>query len=473
MTEHAGVREKLLHICNSKDIRALFKVIYDDYEEMTPTDSQAEMCRRIIYPDGITDRQLLINAYTRWGKTVWVTRAIAALLRLRSGAKAAFVGPKMNMLRQMRSAMADAIMNSTILQGVVELTATTEQRLKKESTKKRQTFSNGSEYVFLSAYNPDDLLSHGADIVIKEEDTKLSREAQQKSARMLGDNPENYQEIRLFNPVSRNTDTYDKWADREDYGRVHVDVDQGIREGRTTEAYKQKMRREMTDTEYQVMMESVFPDDTEKGLLGHDDLQSLQERRGSYDGVDEVRIGVDVAGHGQDKTVVTTGEMHGNHYRITNCYVETKTDKAELKNHIHHQSIPRERDKADTIKVVVDAVGEGIGVYEELRTLYSQADDVHVIKAMYGNNPSREEDRQRYSNEKARNYWHLKTVVEEGRLWFDDVNAQPYVDELLKVETEFTRSGKIRVVDPSKSPDYADSLVYTLWRDNTVSFGFA
>jgi len=86
-----------------------------------------------------------------------------------------------------------------------------------------------------------------------------------------------------------------------------------------------------------------------------------------------------------------------------------------------------------------------------------QEQGIYVEELNAGN---RAKDDERFSNLKVELYFMAKRLFEEGQLKI--LREQQLIDDLLCIETDLTSDGKLRVCDLSKSPDFADSLVYGL-----------
>ena len=72
----------------------------------------------------------------------------------------------------------------------------------------------------------------------------------------------------------------------------------------------------------------------------------------------------------------------------------------------------------------------------------------------------KKKDKERFLNIKARLYYRLKEYLQKGNAYnLDDKKLE---EELLLMKKEHQSNGKLKIIDPSKSPDYADSVVIAL-----------
>ena len=131
---------------------------------------------------------------------------------------------------------------------------------------------------------------------------------------------------------------------------------------------------------------------------------------------------------------------------------------------------------ADMINI--DTIGVGVGVVSRVREQVGHLTQINACH--YGEGvgssgkatkayPSEtlaerdpESNKKRFSNRKAEQFFRLRDLFEEGLISIPQ--HQVLFTELMIMKWELTSSGKIRILDPeSKSPDYADALVYFIW----------
>ena len=174
---------------------------------------QIEMVRKIAF---LEHNRISISAMTRYGKTQCVAFGIALLIDFGVPAKIAFIGPKQEQAGILRQYLADLILADKSLLSKAQIYVTGEERIGKEASRKRMTFNTGAEYrVFSAEGEADRLMGFGADIVVKDEACLISRTANAKIMRMLGDNPDNGVLIELYNPWNRDNVAFEHTMDPE------------------------------------------------------------------------------------------------------------------------------------------------------------------------------------------------------------------------------------------------------------------
>lgn len=173
----------------------------------------------------------------------------------------------------------------------------------------------------------------------------------------------------------------------------------------------------------------------------------------------KVRVGVDVARTGEDETVITVVGLKGDAAKVLEIVAAqgkpttwTAAKAAEL----------ADRYNAEIINV--DDTGVGGGVTDILK-----ARGYRVGRIVFGARPTSEEAKMTFANLKAQIYHEL-------REWFDPerpgVIAIPDHSKLIRdlsgLKVDYTAVDKLKIVDPPKSPDYADSLVIAITRVSTA-----
>ena len=70
---------------------------------------------------------------------------------------------------------------------------------------------------------------------------------------------------------------------------------------------------------------------------------------------------------------------------------------------------------------------------------------------------------------KAENFFRLNDLFDDEMIYIPD--NKKLNKELISMRWKFNSSNKIVIEDPDKSPDFADSLVYFVWRDKKTYLG--
>jgi len=414
----------------------------------TLTRGQQEIVGAVLDP---TILRLIISCMTRYGKTRAV--AIALLLYIQNNPadkprRVLIIAPTIDQTNIIRNYIAEHIANNQTLSDLVDKPShTTASRLKSEVSKKRITFKNNWELLTLTAHGAGEepgkqLMGFGGDIIVTDEACLILDEVYRKRiGRMLGDKPDS-KLIIIVNPWNRLNFAYRAWVNPE-FRRIHIDWRQALREGRVTETFLQEQRDTLSDYEWKVLYESFFAEEAEGCLIHFNWIERAANKQTSLNRKYKAVWGLDVAEGGADLTVLSKTLTDGVHYKqlemqvirtVETMATANEVDKIVPKNELLH----------------VDAVGVGAGVASRLKELK------HRVVAVKGSqSPTVEEDR--FLNLKAQKYWQLRTMFEQGNI--EILNDNRLIQQLSQMKYEFTSAGKIKIVDPEKSPDYADSLM--------------
>jgi len=168
-------------------------------------------------------------------------------------------------------------------------------------------------------------------------------------------------------------------------------------------------------------------------------------------------LGVDVAGHGKDKTVAIV--MKGNDIEEIITYDETSITEVVqmIKRLINKYNL-------DADKICVDGAGLGAGVIDILND-----DNIHVVNFIGGSSVIPDTSNFRYKNLRAQCYWYLKIAFDEhkiGNMKFSDklqadlstIRYSIEGDKQIKIESKQELKKRI-----GRSPDLADALSYVYW----------
>lgn len=163
-------------------------------------------------------------------------------------------------------------------------------------------------------------------------------------------------------------------------------------------------------------------------------------------------LGVDVAGEGRDKTVYAVFDGQA----VTDLIVSTKTSKVDIANEVF--SIMHDR-KIDAKNVYVDAIGEGVGVVDYLKSKHV------LVNAFKGSHkPVTNSSLHTFANRRAENYWYLRQLIRDEKLFIMDDMHELFKELTI---TSYERNSKGDLIIESKdkiknklgrSPDYADAV---------------
>lgn len=407
---------------------------------------------------------------TRYGKTRWVAIAILIYITLTpeqphpKPKRIVIIAPTVKQTQILRGYISEMVATSSYLSSLLEKPTGSAEKLRAELSKERITFRNGWEIITLTA-NADEneaepaknLMGFGGDIIIIDEACLILQKVYtQRISRMLGDNAGDSKLIVIVNPWHKLNFAYSMWQSSE-FTKLHIDWRQALVEGRTTQKYLDEQRTLLSDYEWEVLYESNFADQAEDSLLRYDWIQRAINKQVQFTGQTRQIWGLDVAEKGADHTVLTCAQTDGTQYQVT----KQSWIRAQ-------ETIPCARSvsaivpKTETIQV--DSIGVGAGVYSALKEMGHDAVSIRVSEAPTS-------DTGRYLNKKSQRWWYLRNLFEKDLISIP--NDQTLISQLSKMKYEITTAGKIRIIDPpDKSPDYADSLMLTVFEQPKAWAGY-
>lgn len=399
---------------------------------------QIDIIHSILNPD---EKRIIISACTRYGKTRAV--AIATLLYIldNPGKKVLLIAPKNDQTKILRTYIAEHIADDERLSNLVDLAkGSTGERLKKEASKKRITFKNNSEIKTLTAGG--DLMGFGGDLCVVDQSEGVPDDKyRQGISRMLGDSPES-KLVEIINPWTRNH-VWDHW-NNDRFTTIKIGWEQAVKEGRHTPEFIEEQREELTDFEFQVLYEAEFPDESENSLIKYSHLSQARER--SFDIEGEHIWGLDVAEGGPDFNVLTHSVWQGGRKNILDQWRWSESDTMHTVGKVSDII-----DEAPCDELRVDVIGIGKGVADRL-----DENDFPVVPVNVGKSSTKDKDR--FLNLKAQGYMHLHAIFEGELISLHD-GSKKLIAEVAEIKKKHTSSGKIKIEDPDKSPDRADSLM--------------
>ena len=471
------------------------------------TEGQADIVRRIYFREdkkGNKCNRFSICAYTQYGKTFCVTIAIALLID-KFKTKVAFIGPKSEQAGILRQYMSELILKDKSLLKKAMLTAEGELRIAKEASRKRMTFTNGSEYRVFSAEGEAERLmgfgvgiTDGIGIIVKDESCLIPKIANAKIGRMMGNNPEDCILIELYNPWNRDNAAFEHTLDPE-FDVTHIGWKQGVKEGRTTNKFVMERKKEITPLEFTVLYDSLFPEESEDSLLNLARIKEAEERKYNFEEelkeiehklsephkytekeIKEAKtelkkyiriIACDPADKGLDETVIFWGIEKDNKFQLTGYYSEPKSESMAIVGYIINKVETFIGRKVSGL-INLDKIGIGVGAHSRIKEVLQEKryKNVKVVGCHYGEAAIKKDF---YLNKKAENYFRLQALLNEGMLSIPELRKLK--TQLIAMKWEYTSSNKKKIVDPDDySPDWADCLVYFVWKDrSTLNFAFA
>ena len=435
------------------------KFVVKEFFGVDLTVKQAEIVSSIV---GREHKRIVVCCMTRYGKTFVVAMALLLFAWFYKKKKIILVAPTDAQAHILRNYVADFIVGSEVFRGFIDLDVTGIDKMKREVSRKRITFSNGCVLQVLSAEGTGNrLMGFGADLLIVDESCLIKPEVYRtKIMRMLGDSSDSVL-VDIGNPWDRDSVMFSHWVD-DGFYKVHVDYKVALEEGRVDRLFLDEQKKILSENEFKVLYEADFPMSSEDALIRWEWVQRALIDKKPIEG-DSVLFGLDVAEAGNDLSVLTRVE------RKEGLFMVESIDFWRREDTMATSDLARDIISVGRVdKVFVDAIGVGKGVSDDLR---KKGLPVTAIKV--GSSPDREKER--FLNQKAQFYWKLRGLFEEGKIKLvKGLNRQKLIDELLKMKYELTSNGKIRIVDPElKSPDFADSLMLACCDGSGFAMSFA
>lgn len=457
-------------------VKKLFKNDYGQPFEMTP--GQVVLFRAIYEKQ---HPRMQFECYTQYGKSDIVSMAL--LLRVSTfQEKFILLGGTKEKAAIIMTKLIKHIFENDYTLGKFQIGKDESlERIKRERSKDRITFrvddGGGIGEVFILSAEAnrrgedagDILIGHGAANLIEDDAALIPDNIQGKAMRMLGGHKDNFL-LKITNTFNRNH-AYRSSID-PNYRKFVIDYEQGIAEGRLTEAYVEEMRGLLDPIMFGILYECKYPPSDmidEQGwmpLLTEDDIEESQKRR--VESVGYKKLGADIA--------------EGINY---NAFVIRTDNYARIKEKNLESNLMKSAEKVANIQkeemilagnIFLDAVGVGAGVVSRLHELRVE---VNGIKS--GEKPTERsaQDLQinpvEFFNLRAEMYWKLKQWIRAGGA------LEPSRDwlQLLKIRYKEDGGKRIKIMpkdemrargllSASESTDVPDALALTFAPTNRV-----
>lgn len=229
--------------------------------------------------------------------------------------------------------------------------------------------------------------------------------------------------------------------------------------GLITSEYVEKMKQYYGETSdvYRVRVLGEFPLQDTESFIGVDEVSKAMDREITVLPQFELKMGVDPARFGDDRTVMVIRQMQ----KVLSKETLTSLDTMEITGRV----LKTAKDKyIKAENIYVDEIGIGAGVVDRLREQGWKVNGVNV-----GN---KAKDDEHYGNLRAELYAKVKDWLKTGSLPKDDDFY-----ELANMKYKFTSKGQIqmeRKEDMKKrglpSPDVADALMLTFADSGVLQF---
>ena len=428
----------------------LFKT--DDGTPMQIKDYQNKIIRSILYQK---HKKNMCWATTRAGKSLAFALGIILLALLSDGRKIRIIAPTKDHTKIIMSYITQHILDHPLLINQIDIDSRGMgvERLRKEISKERITFKNNSEIMIITANisgGGRNLVGMGGtDIFIDETELIPEEIIRSKIMRMLGDKTDSFI-FMISNPTRRGYMYTHK--DDPKWNKLLITWKDCVREGRLTKEFVDDRRDEMTSIEFDIWYNSIYPEDTEDTLIKIKWLEAaIKTKPPKIDEIPLKVLGCDIARYGTDDTVLIHIDIYEKYAVIRGLKDFHGNDTMKTAGEIRAYNNVIAFDK-----IIVDDTGMGGGVVDRLK----EFEDVKkkVIPFIFGSKPTTKKAQKRFLNLKAEMYFNLSNGFKYRNL---------YMLEHIKLKQELNNirfevadsSGKLKIIDPEKSPDFADALM--------------
>jgi hypothetical protein len=393
-----------------------------------------------------------IRATTRSGKSFIVSASLIAAASIFSNIKIGIIAPSKDKTKLIMTYILE-LLSTSDLEPVIDLDMmglTKMERLKREVSKSRVTFKNGSSIEIKTADVKGkgfSLMGAAYDIVTIDESSELTNEVWVKIARMLLENKD-AKIIELYNPWFLNH-TFDHSQDPE-WEVIKIDYKDCIKEGRFSQEQIDIVMQEITNPiDRRVLLDAEFPDTTDNSLINYSDLLFAQREITEPKDKPEIILGVDVARKGLDDTIVYLIYRYGGLFIVKNMW---KLDKQRLTKSAGDLIGLVENNNVNTINI--DSTGIGAGLEDNLRE-WIDSNNLSITL-----NPiifSESHNDIFNLNRKADIFFNLQNLFVKHNVIIP--NDPVLIRQLRNMQFEILSNGKKKIIDnQSKSPDKADAL---------------
>lgn len=427
-------------------------------EPITFVPGQKEIIAAIINLGRGGLNRVQIETPTQYGKSAAVAAAITMLVTKKL--KVAIVAGTGEKAQIIMDYVINFTLENEIPRALLDIDIPKE-KLKRERSRRRLTFSSGFEVRVYSAdarnkqATGNAIMGFGAPIVIEDEAALVDDVVDAKIARMVGGfSTTTNLLVKIGNPFYRNH-FYETHRD-PNYHLIWIDYRQGLREGRFTPEFIEEMRKKPA---FDVLYEVKFPPEGAADTKGWVPLLSREQiKQAMVKGVQGFginKLGIDVAGGGRNYSVIVQ--------RFANVakkvYKSPTTDTMEIVEEIIR------RKRAENIRprdIFIDKIGVGQGAYDLLNR---EIPGVHGVKV--SESPPDDISKEEFVNLRAYLFWKVREWILKGGKLEEDEDWYQLANLKYRVKLEGKR-GKMQIIskedlakDGIPSPDVADALALT------------
>ncbi len=426
--------------------------------------------------------RVAIKAITQYGKSEVASMALLTVAVERRE-KILIIAPSEKQAGIIMGKIIDHLFDHPFITGMINFDSVGSlEKLKEEKSKRRITFTNGSEIMILTAdarsmqREAKSLMGFGATIVLVDESSLIPDTMFNKILRMVGGVHKEGHEysgklIQLGNPFESNH--FGKAFDSKRYSSLTIDWRVALKEGRITQEFLDEAREDMSELDWLIFYECKFPEGgAEDALIPRAWIELAVNQVGCEGG--GKGSGLDVARFGRDKTVY----IFRRGGKVERVEITEKMDTMEVTGWV----IPfLERDRPDMH--CTDVVGIGSGVHDRLDEIQGNLEveeeekdwsDCELYPINVGEGPIDTKSKKEFYNLRAQLHWYLRSMFKPDERTGHSQISIPNDPELkkqlgeLRYKWSSERKRKMESKDEMKkrlgySPDKADALGLAFW----------
>ncbi len=442
-------------------VTAYFK--NDRGEPYKLTDGQADLFRLVYEPEYT---RVGVKAITQYGKSDVVALALdkIATEKRERREKILIVSPSEKQSGIIMGYVIQHLFDHPYLQKSIEFDGSLE-RLRRERSKKRITFTGGSEIFILTAIAKEvrkeatSLMGFGATIVVVDERGLLPQKMYNKVLRMVGGTGGKI--IQLGNPFP-GVGFEEKVFKNPRYTTLTVNDEQALAEGRVTQEFLDEAAEEYggeDSIDYIIFYKCKFPESGAEDALIPADWIENAVNQGNCGG-EHKQSGLDVARFGRDKTVY----IYRKGGEVKAMEIQEKMDTMEVVG----WSRKLLNDHKPEV-MAVDVIGIGSGVYDRLEELYEEDKIESEIEPVnVGSSPTNAGAKEKFMNLRAQIFWNLRSLFKPDKNGQSQISIPDDVGlkkELSEIRYKYGSERKIKIEAKEEmkkrlgnSPDKADAL---------------
>jgi hypothetical protein len=414
-----------------------------------PFNYQTPILNAILNPEV---KRASIRAATRSGKSFITAAVIIADCCLTSNTKVGIIAPSRDKTKIIMTYILE-LLSSSSLESMIDLDMmglAKIERLKREVSKTRVTFKNGSSIEIKTADVKGkgfSLMGAGYDKIIIDESAELTSEVWSKIARMLLESPKS-KVVELYNPWFLNH-CFDHSQD-PGWFAIKISYQDCIAEGRFTQEQIDMAIEEIKNPiDRRVLLEAEFPETSDNSLFSYEKILKAQREVHEPNSTPEKILGIDVARLGRDDTIVYLVYRYGGLFVVKKMW---QLNKQRLTKSAGDIIDIMEKEEIDVVKI--DSTGIGGGLEDNLKEYIDNSDlDIELVPIVF----SEKADDVHNLNRKSDIFFNLASIFDKGGIVIPEDNT--LTRQLRNMQYEIQSNGKKKIIDnQEKSPDRADAL---------------